>query len=82
MKTVVVYNNKEDEEQMESLMFTCINMTQRDEAFVLIDIKLPNRNGIHKLRMKIDTGAQGKLYQFLHSAECSQKNWMQMISQT
>ena len=59
MKTAAVYNNKEPEEQMESLMFNCINMTQRDEAFVLINIKLPNRNGIHKLRLKINTGAQG-----------------------
>ena len=41
---------------MESLTFNCINMTQRDEAFVLINIKLPNLNGIYKL--KIDTGAQ------------------------
>ena len=31
----------------------------RDEAFVIINIKLPNRNGTHKLRLKIDTGAQG-----------------------
>ena len=59
MKTDAVYNNKEAEEQMESLTFNCINMTQRDEAFVLINIKLPNRNGIHKLRLKIDTEAQG-----------------------
>ena len=59
MKTDAVYNNREAEEQMESLTFNCINMTQRDEAFVLINIKLPNRNGIHKLRLKIDTGAQG-----------------------
>ena len=58
MKTDTVYNNKEAEEQMESLTFNCINMTQRDEAFVLINIKLPNRNGILKLRLKIDTGAQ------------------------
>ena len=59
VKTDAVYNNnKEAEEQMESLMFNCINMTQRDEAFVLINIKLPNRNGIHKLHLKIDTGAQ------------------------
>ena len=57
MKTDAVYNNKEPEEQMESLTFNCINMTQRDEAFVLIDLKLPNRNGIHKLRLKIDAGA-------------------------
>ena len=41
------------------LTFNCINMTQRDEAFVLINIKLPNRDGIHELRLKIDTGAQG-----------------------
>ena len=58
VKTDAVYN-KEAEEQMESLTFNCINMTQRDEAFILINIKLPNRNGIHKLRLKIDTGAQG-----------------------
>ena len=57
VKTDAVYNNKEAEEQMESLAFNCINMTQRDEAFVLMNIKLPNRNGIHKLRLKIDTGA-------------------------
>ena len=38
----------------------CFNMTQKDEAFVLINIKLPNRNGIHKLRLKIDTRIQGK----------------------
>ena len=44
---------------MESPTFNCINITQRDEAFVLINIKLPNRNGIHKLRLKIDTGVQG-----------------------
>ena len=30
MKTDAVYNNKEAEEQMESLTFSCINMTQRD----------------------------------------------------
>ena len=42
MKTDAVYNNKDAEEKMESLMFNCINMTQRDEAFVLINIKLPN----------------------------------------
>ena len=59
VKTGAVYNNREAEEQMESLTFNCINMTQRDEAFVLINIKLPNQNGIHKLRLKIDTGAQG-----------------------
>ena len=59
VKTDSVYNNKEAEEQMESLTFNCINMTQKDEAFVLINIKLPNRNGIHKLHLKIDTGAQG-----------------------
>ena len=44
MKTDAVYNNREAEEQMESLTFNCINMTQRDEAFVLINIKLPNWN--------------------------------------
>ena len=44
---------------MESLTFNCINMTHRDEAFVLINIKLPNQNGIHKLRLKINTGTQG-----------------------
>ena len=38
MKTNAVYNHKEAEEQMESLMFNCINMTQRDEAFILINI--------------------------------------------
>ena len=59
MKTDAVYNNKEAEEQMESLTFYCINITRRDEAFVLINIKLPNRNGIQKLRLKINTGAQG-----------------------
>ena len=59
VKTDAVYNNKEAEEQMESLTINCINMTQRDEAFLLINIKLPNRNDIHKLRLKIDTGAQG-----------------------
>ena len=59
MKTDAVYDNKEAEEQRENLTFNCINMIQRDEAFVLINIKLPNRNGIHKLRLKIDTGAQG-----------------------
>ena len=60
VKTDAVYNNnKEAEEQMESLTFNCINMSQRDEAFVLINIKLPNRNGIRKLCLKIDTGAQG-----------------------
>ena len=59
VKTDAVYNNRTAEEQMESLTFNCINMTQRDEAFVLINIKLPNRNGIHKLRLKIDTRAQG-----------------------
>ena len=59
VKPDAVYNNREAEEQMESLTFNCINMTQIDEAFVLINIKLPNRNGIHKLCLKIDTGAQG-----------------------
>ena len=58
-KTDAVYNYREAEEQMENLTFNCINMIQRDEAFVLINIKLPNRNGISKLRLKIDTGAQG-----------------------
>ena len=53
------YTTREAEEQMESMTFNCINMTKRDEAFLLINIKLPNRNGIHKLRLKIDTGAQG-----------------------
>ena len=52
MKTDALYNNKEAEEQMESLTFNCIDITQSDEAFVLINIKLPNRNGIH-------TGTQG-----------------------
>ena len=59
VKTDAVYNNKEAEEQMEILTFNCINMTQRDEAFVLINIKLPNQNGIHELRLKIDIRAQG-----------------------
>ena len=58
METDAVYNNKEAEEQMESLTFNCIDMTQKDEAFVFINIKLPNGNGIHKMRLKIDTGAQ------------------------
>ena len=44
---------------MKSLTFNCINMTQKDGAFVLINIKLPNRNSVHKLRLKIDRGAQG-----------------------
>ena len=59
VKTDSVYNKEEAEEQMESLTFNCINMTQRDEAFILINIKLPNQNSIHKLHLKIDTGAQG-----------------------
>ena len=59
MKTDAVYNNREAEEQIESLTFNCINMTRRDEAFVLMNIKLPNRNGIHELCLKIDTEAQG-----------------------
>ena len=58
VKTDAVYNNREADEKIESLTFNCINMTQRDEAFVLINIKLPNRNGIHKLRLEIDRGAQ------------------------
>ena len=44
---------------MKSPTFNCANMTQRDEAFILINIRLPNQNGIHKLHLKIDTGAQG-----------------------
>ena len=44
---------------MKSLVFNCINITQRDEAFVFNNIKLPNRYGIHELRLKIDTGAKG-----------------------
>ena len=52
------YTTTEAEEQMESLTFNCINMTQRDEAFELMNIKLPNRNGIHKLRLKIDMGSR------------------------
>ena len=59
VKTDTVYNNNKAEEQVESQTFNCINMTQKDEDFLLINIKLPNRNGIHKLRLKIDTGAQG-----------------------
>ena len=59
VKTDAVWNNRAAEEHMESLTFNCINMPQRDEAFVLINIKLPNRNGIHKLRRKINTEAQG-----------------------
>ena len=58
METNAVYN-REVEEQMESLTFNCIYMTHRDEAFILINIKLLNRNGIHKLRLKINTCAQG-----------------------
>ena len=58
MKTDAVYN-REAGEQMESLTFNCIDMTQRDEAFVLVNIKLLNRNGIHKWRLKIDTETQG-----------------------
>ena len=42
VKTDEVYNNREAEEQMENPTFNCINMTQRDEDFVLINIKLPN----------------------------------------
>ena len=61
VKTDAVYNNKEAEEQMESLMFNCNNMTQRDEAFIFIIIKLPNWYGIQKLHLKIDTGAQGNI---------------------
>ena len=59
VKTDAVYNNREAEEKMESLTFNCANMTQRDEAFILINIRLPNQNGIRKLHLKIDTGAQG-----------------------
>ena len=33
MKTDAVYNNKEAEEQIESLSFNCINMTQRDAIY-------------------------------------------------
>ena len=29
-----------------------------DEAFVSLDIKIPPRPGIHKMKLKIDTGAQ------------------------
>ena len=58
MKFDAVYNNREAEEQMESQTFNSC-MIQRDEAFVLINIKLSNWNGIHKMRLKIDTGAQG-----------------------
>ena len=38
MKTDAVYNNREAAEQMESLTFNCINMTQRDEPFVPIRV--------------------------------------------
>ena len=84
VKTDAVYNiNKEAEEQMESLAFNCINMTQRDEAFVFLNIKLPNRNGIHKLRLKIDTGTQGNtLPVSTFRRIISQKNWTEMVSQT
>ena len=58
-KNLSSINNREAEEQMESLTFNCINMTQKDEAFILTNIKLLNRNGIHKLRLKIDTGVLG-----------------------
>lgn len=55
-------NSQELNEQFENLTFSTINtpsQTQRDEAFAYINIKLPNRNGTHRLRIKVDTGAQG-----------------------
>ncbi|XP_014673997.1 PREDICTED: uncharacterized protein K02A2.6-like [Priapulus caudatus] len=37
----------------------CLDKMQRDEAFAGLDIKLRNRPGVHTLRLKVDTGAQG-----------------------
>lgn len=64
IQTDAVYSNNTQEldKQFENLTFDHIktpSITQRDEAFVYVNIKLPDRNGIHRLRLKIDTGAQG-----------------------
>ena len=78
MKTDAVYN-REAEEQMESLTFNCINMTQRDEVFVLNNIKLPNGNGIPKWRLKIDTGAQGNTLPVSTFSKIFPENCTQMV---
>jgi hypothetical protein len=54
------------DEQFELLSFgnitvssMCLQKTRRDEAFAALNIKIYNRPGIHNLRLKVDTGAQG-----------------------
>ena len=59
-------------DQFEQLSFECVTLQQtvdaisrdtdtRDELFANLDIKLPDRPGQHKLKMKVDTGAQGNI---------------------
>jgi len=63
IRTDAIDNTQELEEELENLTFNSIKIASisqpRDEAFTLVKIKLNNRKGIHKLRLKIDTGAQG-----------------------
>lgn len=58
-------NTQELEEQFEGLTFSTIKISsmsqQRGKVFAYLNIRLSNRNGIHRLLLKIDTGAQGNI---------------------
>ena len=53
--------------RFESLSFDSINSRQlnnkdsRDELFAELDIKLKDRQGVHTLKVKVDSGAQGNI---------------------
>ena len=52
-------------DQFESFTFDCIQVSSmclhgsRDEAYAAVDVVLSNRPGVHTLKLKVDTGAQG-----------------------
>ena len=73
VKTDAVYNNKEAEEQMESLTFNYINMTQRDELSYSLTLNCQIEVASTSCVWRSIQGHKGTSYQFLHSVECSQK---------
>jgi len=59
------YNTNDPDDgasQFNSLVFDSINTPgQRDEAWTTLNLSLCNRPGVHYLKLKVDTGAQGNI---------------------
>ena len=52
-------NSSDSDEQFDCIQISILSRTMRKEAFTNLRIRLPQKKGKHKLKLKIDSGAAG-----------------------